>query len=267
MSTTAYASNGDRDGLKTGMDWAISSQAAWEQVEGSTTSLYRPDRTKRGHECGARLHVSPVRCTLSLLNTWETLTMAEKKFFVTKEELQEAYEKLGTSIKVAEKYGVSKKLVLRYLKRYGIEYHPRHWLTETDKARITELAQCGTPVPAIAAELGFSVTAVRRYGAMAGLTFDDPAHPGVVTTWAGYRKLLRPDHPRADSKGYVAEHVLVMEEHIGRLLAPGEVVHHVNGDKGDNALGNLQLMTDREHRALHATNGDSGWQKYWANAA
>mgnify|MGYP001601621305 CR=1 FL=1 len=41
MTTTAYASNGDRDGAKSVMDWAISSQAAQRWVEGSTTSENR----------------------------------------------------------------------------------------------------------------------------------------------------------------------------------------------------------------------------------
>ena len=34
-------------------DWAISSQAAWEQVEGSTTRPRSPERTVKAHECAA----------------------------------------------------------------------------------------------------------------------------------------------------------------------------------------------------------------------
>lgn len=54
--------------------------------------------------------------------------------------------------------------------------------------------------------------------------------------------------------GSVREHILVMSEHLGRPLEEGEVVHHIDGDKTNNDLQNLQLMSVDEHNALHASN-------------
>jgi hypothetical protein len=66
----------------------------------------------------------------------------------------------------------------------------------------------------------------------------------------GYVLIHAPDHPRANSRGYVREHILVWEATHGPIPS-GFCLHHLNGDKQDNRLENLKAMTNVEHVCLH----------------
>lgn len=61
-----------------------------------------------------------------------------------------------------------------------------------------------------------------------------------------------PPHPRANSKGLYPLHRVLVENRLGRLLAPGEVVHHDDEDKANDGEQNLLLKTRSEHARLHA---------------
>jgi hypothetical protein len=64
----------------------------------------------------------------------------------------------------------------------------------------------------------------------------------------GYKKILIPSHPRADGKGYVFEHIIILEHKLGRPLKNKEVTHHIDGDKLNNSPENLTVF---KNNSLH----------------
>lgn len=68
----------------------------------------------------------------------------------------------------------------------------------------------------------------------------------------GYIKRKVNRHPYTDIRGYVMEHRLVMESFLCRFLKPRkELIHHMNGDRSDNALANLKLSNPKDHAKGH----------------
>jgi len=80
---------------------------------------------------------------------------------------------------------------------------------------------------------------------------DNYAWKGGIIKNDGYILIKNRNHPNCNNRGYVREHILVMEKFIGRYLIKKEVVHHKNGIRDDNRIENLTLMNKEEHSSLH----------------
>ena len=67
---------------------------------------------------------------------------------------------------------------------------------------------------------------------------------------SGYRLIYSPAHSRANTQGYVPEHVLVCEKALGKPLPEGAEPHHVDGIKSNNTNSNLVLCQDHDYHSL-----------------
>ena len=91
---------------------------------------------------------------------------------------------------------------------------------------------------------------------------DAPGWKGGFYYKDGYKYIVQSDHRNVRSNGYVIEHRLVMEEHLGRYLTPDETVHHKNGIRDDNRIENLELWTGNHPNGVRRTDLLEWCKKY-----
>ncbi|HDY66704.1 MAG TPA: hypothetical protein ENH85_02810 [Candidatus Scalindua sp.] len=68
--------------------------------------------------------------------------------------------------------------------------------------------------------------------------------------------ILTPEHPR-NHKGYARRSHLIAEKYLGRYIADGEVIHHINGNSLDDNPENLYLFLKKEHDKFHLSKSKS----------
>src|SRR3989304_3778221 len=141
--------------------------------------------------------------------------MAEKKFFISSDELRASYAIYPSLLKLANHYGVSKRLILNYMKKFGIERNQREVVS---LGTIKILAQAGLSSKEIGIILNRNANHIVGIAQENGFTIIDKYHPGFITTHGGYVSVYMPSHPDRDSKGYVRKHRLVMANYLGRYL-------------------------------------------------
>lgn len=195
----------------------------------------------------------------------------------SKETIEKLYnDKKLTLEECCQTLGIKSPITLRkWMRELGIETRDVNRLNSLEyKLGITEdelkiklenmYFQENKGLGRIAKELGVSRTIISRRFEKFGIKKLDPISAKTIFgsaenngNWKGGRRIQNgyhmvryPNHPKA-IQGYVYEHRLVMERHIGRYLKKDEIVHHKNRNKQDNRVENLEILTPSEHNKVH----------------
>lgn len=135
------------------------------------------------------------------------------------EEIVRAYASGENTRKISKRYGVTDQTIARIVREAGVELRPAGFQT-------------------------------------------GPAHHGwnggVTTNSSGYvMERVYPDDPffgmaieKASGASYAPQHRLVMARNLGRALEEHETVHHIDGDKSNNSIENLQLRFGKHGKGV-----------------
>ena len=92
-------------------------------------------------------------------------------------------------------------------------------------------------------------------------------HGGWTINGGGYMTIKSPHHQRANSRGYVQEHILIAEKLLGKLLPEKAEIHHPFG-RANNSIfiicenQSYHGFLEQRTRALKAC-GHVNWRHCW----
>lgn len=175
--------------------------------------------------------------------------MSRKNLYrlLPEDELRRLYVEQDMTMKeIGDLKGCSPASVIKMSRIYGIE--PRRGFTKKGTVSFVEKHKNIPRPPRV-----FSEETRKKMSAAKKGKNRKPSRFGghIKKRTDGYIGVYLPSHPYANKEGYVMEHRLVMEEHIGRYLEKDEEVHHINKKRDDNRIENLMLLSSKEHQALH----------------
>jgi hypothetical protein len=140
------------------------------------------------------------------------------------------------------------------------DFHWREYPPELSK-QMRDLYKSGCSVAYIAKRFGKKISPISKmlkrngYIVKFGIRENHPNWKGGVVISRGYRMILvGKEHPRSDRWGRIAEHIFIMEKHLGRYLTNDERVHHIDLDKINNDISNLYLSINvSAHGKIHSS--------------
>jgi len=67
----------------------------------------------------------------------------------------------------------------------------------------------------------------------------------------GYSEVYMPEHHFVNVNGYVREHRVIYEKYHACCLLPWTSIHHIDGNRLNNDIHNLEAMTKNGHHQHH----------------
>ena len=135
---------------------------------------------------------------------------------------------------------------------------------DIDENIVIKMHEEGKTIVEISSELGCSATPVRKALTKHGLSRTAAPRVGIFNgdknpAWQGGRRVRTDGYVVVwTPEGEMLEHQYVVEKHIGRKLFPSEVIHHIDRNKQNNDINNLQIMGRSDHAKVHANEMQEG---------
>lgn len=184
--------------------------------------------------------------------------------FETEQEIVSRYISGERSGALSKEYKCDRKMITNIAKRHGhheyasmVKGGTRGINTSHLNPKIIELHSSGLSQQKIGDSVGISQCVVSRVLRQLGLPpnrhrtrprgAENPSwRGGRVSVDSGYIMVFSDEFPTMRGKsGYILEHRLVMAKYLGRPLEKWETVHHIDGNRANNVISNLQLRIGR----------------------
>ncbi len=189
----------------------------------------------------------------------------KRRVRISREEVVRLYVTEGLSQRqIADRLGVTQGAVSQWLWKHQIKARPeggRLAVIITEQKLRDAYLENKMTLKEIAKHFGCGMQTIRQNMRNYGISLDatellerrfdrnKTRYPHCMLT-RGYKFVQVIGHPAADSQGYVAEHRLVVEQAIGRVVESSEQVHHINLNKRDNRIENLTVLPDKSTHLL-----------------
>lgn len=158
-------------------------------------------------------------------------------------------------MQIARLVGVQFQTIGKWMKKYGLKPRPYgttglgyrfvgHVLSEETKKKISKAHTGKKLSPEHRAKVVKNLILLKK--GSENMSWNGGRHLDN----RGYMLVYSPEQSTR-SQPYIREHRLVMQLHLGRKLDRLEHIHHLNGNKLDNRIENLLLLSNSEHSNLH----------------